>query len=378
MGVNLLWCRPGQVGGSEEYLARQLVGLAAVAPDISVRLVVPPGYPDAHPELAERFTMVAGPEATRRRRSSRIVAEARSLLSMLGDVDVVHHAGGTMPLRTPLSGRASAARAVLTVHDLQYLRFPEFFSATRRTYLRLRMPPSARSADVITVPSEYVRHTVSDAFDVDPIRIVVVPHGVDAPDPATLPDPDHLRARYGIGPRRALVFPAITHPHKRHRFLVELMASQWKDDDLVLVFLGGPGAADADVERAIVECGVADRVIRTGRVPAADRDGLIALAEALVFPSQYEGFGAPVLDAMPLGTPVVARDQAALPDVAGDAALVLPLDPDAWGGALDTVATRRDDLIQRGRVRAAMFTTEVSGAALAAAYRHAVGDGTRR
>ena len=204
-------------------------------------------------------------------------------------------------------------------------------------------------------------------------EIVVVPHGVDGPDPATLPAPGDLRVRYGIGNRRVLVFPAMTHPHKGHRFLVGLMATRWKDDDLVLVLLGGRGDADAEVARAIVELGVADRVIRPGRVSAVDRDGLIALAEALVFPSQYEGFGAPVLEAMALGTPVVTSDQAALPEVAGDAALVLPLDPDGWADALGTVAARRDDLIRRGRARAAMFTTEASGTALAAAYRQAAG-----
>ena len=80
--------------------------------------------------------------------------------------------------------------------------------------------------------------------------------------------------------------------------------------------------------------------MRPGRVSDADRDGLIAGAEALVFPSEYEGFGAPVLEAMALGTPVVCSDRAALPEVAGDAALVRPLDPDAWEGALDEVAAR--------------------------------------
>jgi glycosyltransferase involved in cell wall biosynthesis len=315
---------------------------------------------------------VVGPEAARRRRSARILAEARSLPALIGDVDVVHHAGGTMPVRSrrPVRGERRPA-SVLTIHDLQYLRFPEYFSATRRTYLRLRMPPSARSADVIAVPSDYVRGTVSDAFGVDRINIVVVPHGVDAPDPASLPDPAELRVRYGIGERRALVFPAMTHPHKGHRFLAELLATHWKDDELVLVLLGGAGGAEADLQRAIADLGVGDRVIRPGRVSAGDRDGLIALAEALVFPSQYEGFGAPVLEAMALGTPVITSDQAALPEVAGDAALVLPLDADAWSDGLDTVAARRDDLIERGRAHAATFTIAVSGRALATAYHQA-------
>ena len=81
-------------------------------------------------------------------------------------------------------------------------------------------------------------------------------------------------------------------------------------------------------------------MIRPGRVSDADRDGFIAAAEALVFPSEYEGFGAPVLEAMSLGTPVVCSDRAALPEVAGDAALVRPLTVEAWATALDEVAAR--------------------------------------
>jgi colanic acid biosynthesis glycosyl transferase WcaI len=172
------------------------------------------------------------------------------------------------------------------------------------------------------------------------------------------------------------VFPAITHPHKQHRFLLDLLAgaatgTRWADPELMLVLPGGRGRADDDVAAAIARRRLGDRVVRPGRVPAADRDGLVAAAEALVFPSQYEGFGAPVLEAMALGTPVVVSDLAALPEVAGDAAVIRELHHDAWVGALDEVADRRDELIAAGRTRAAAFTTTASGAALAAAYRRA-------
>jgi glycosyltransferase involved in cell wall biosynthesis len=102
---------------------------------------------------------------------------------------------------------------------------------------------------------------------------------------------------------------------------------------------------------------------------------LVAIAEALVFPSEYEGFGAPVLEAMALGTPVICSDRTALPEVAGDAAVVLPPTVDAWAGALATVAARRDELIAAGLRRARAFTVADSGAALAAAY-HRAADGT--
>jgi len=263
---------------------------------------------------------------------------------------------------------------VLTIHDVQYLRFPEYFSPTRRTYLRLRVPASAREADVIAVPSEFVKGTVVDAFRVDQAKIVVVPHGVDPP-PSDVADPHDLRSRYGLGDRRVLVYPAITHPHKGHQFLIDLLAGPWSDADLVLVLLGGRGAADVAVEQAIRDRGLVDRVRRPGRVPDTDRDGLIALAEALVFPSRYEGFGAPLLEAMALGTPAICSDQAALPEIAGDAALVLPLRAQDWSGALDAIAGDRAGWVARGRKQAAQFTTGASGRALAAAYHQATGSG---
>jgi alpha-1,3-rhamnosyl/mannosyltransferase len=237
------------------------------------------------------------------------------------------------------------------------------------------VPSSVRRASVVAVPSRFVASTLVEAFGLDSDDLAVVPHGFDPPPLETLPDPAALRRRYGLGGRRLLVYPAITHPHKGHRLLVELLAGPWSDPDLALVMLGGAGAAERAVTAAIADAGVADRVVRPGRVPAADRDGLVALAEALVFPSRYEGFGAPVLEAMALGTPVIASDRGALPEVAGDAAVVRAPTVDAWADALDAVAAGRDELVAAGLRRAAEFTVGASGAALAAAYRRAAQKG---
>ncbi|MET0578111.1 MAG: glycosyltransferase, partial [Ilumatobacteraceae bacterium] len=216
---------------------------------------------------------------------------------------------------------------------------------------------------------------IVDHFGTDPSTIVVVPHGVEPHLGQNAPTESHLRRQYGLGDGPVIVFPAITHPHKGHRFLLEVMAAHWSDPDLRLVLLGGAGLAAAEVDRAIVELGLEPRVVRPGRVPAGDRDGLIALADALVFPSEYEGFGAPVVEAMALGTPVVCSDQAALAEVVGDACIVLPRTVDAWAGALDEVARRRPALVTAGRARAADFTIARSGAALAVAYRTALEHG---
>jgi glycosyltransferase involved in cell wall biosynthesis len=360
VGVNLLWCLPGEVGGSEEYLARQLVGLHDADPGITTRLFVLPGYAAAHRDVAARHELVVA-SLDARRRSWRVVVEATWLPRQLVGTDVVHHGGGTVPVRSP-------DPIVLTVHDLQYRRYPAYFPAVKRRYLQVTMPRSVRRATVVAVPSEYVRSTVIDAFGIDPDTVVVVPHGLDPPAPDGVTDAAALRQRYGIGDRRFVVYPAITHPHKNHRFLLDLMIGPWNDPGLALVLLGGRGLADDDVTAEISRNGLEGRVLRPGRVPDQDRDGLVAAADALVYPSEYEGFGAPVLEAMALGTPVVCSDRAALPEVVGDAALVLPLDRDAWAGALDTIAARHDFMVSAGQRRAGHFTTRAAGARLAGAY----------
>jgi alpha-1,3-rhamnosyl/mannosyltransferase len=96
------------------------------------------------------------------------------------------------------------------------------------------------------------------------------------------------------------------------------------------------------------------------------------MASAMVFPSRYEGFGAPLIEAMTLGAPVVCSDATCMPQVVGDAGLVLPLQPEAWAGALDEAARRRDELVAAGHRRALDFTSARSGAALAAVYARAL------
>jgi glycosyltransferase involved in cell wall biosynthesis len=164
------------------------------------------------------------------------------------------------------------------------------------------------------------------------------------------------------------VYPAITHPHKGHRLLVEMLAELATDHLLVLV--GGEGAAEPDVRRAIAATGTERRVVRTGRVPEADRDALVAGARALVFPSEYEGFGAPLVEAMMLGTPVVCSDHPAIREVvAGAGIVVTERSGVAWAEAVRAVEHDRERLIGAGVARADAFTVRHSGEALAAAYR---------
>jgi alpha-1,3-rhamnosyl/mannosyltransferase len=362
VAVNLLWLAPGRVGGSEQYLVRQLAGLPGDG-GIAPRLMCQRAFVTAHAELAERYPTQVVP-LDRDWRGTRIIGEHTWLAARSRNADVVHHGGGTVPV-------AGRRPILLTIHDLQYLAYPDYFSTARRAYLRWMVPRSVRRAAVVAVPSAFVRETVIDAFGMAADRVVVVPHGV--PD-ATAVDAHAIgavRDRFGLGTRSYLVYPAITHPHKGHAALIEMMAAL--DGDVALVLSGGTGTAEAEVMSAIRARGLAGRVVRTGRVSDADRDALLAGAAALVFPSEYEGFGAPLVEAMTLDTPIVSSAQPAVREVVGDAAIVVDVgaDGETWAAAVVQAVARREQLVAAGRVRRHQFTLEASGAALAAAYRQA-------
>ena len=248
----------------------------------------------------------------------------------------------------------------------------EYFSAVKLRYLKNRVPSAIRRATVIATPSNYVRESIEQHFGVERARTAVVRHGLE-PAIGAYKTPEHeLRARLNLGNSRVLLIPAITHPHKNHEFLLRLLANEWRNEDVKLVMVGGNGLAESQIQSLISELGVANKVVRSGRVQAADRDGLIALAEALVFPSKYEGFGAPVLEAMALGTPVISSDCASLPEVIGDGGLVLPLNSEAWAGALDVIRAQRSTLVQNGLRRAEEFTSAKSAQDLVIAYEKAL------
>ena len=371
--VNLLWCVPGKVGGSEEYLVRQLLGLTepgtAAGSDAAAAgwaagwrptVAMARGLAAAHPELAERLPWVE-PHFGSDSRLRRIIGESTWLRTHARDVALVHHGGGTAPLR-------AHRPYVLTVHDLQFRTYPEYFTRLKRAYLGTVIPRSVRHAAVVAVPSEYVRGSVIEAYGADPERVMVVPHGIEPTLVDHVTPEAELRQRYGLGDGPIVVYPAVTHPHKHHGFLLDLMARRWTDPDLRLVLTGGTGLGDA-----VVAACTDPRVRRLGRVPEADRNGLLAMARAMVFPSRYEGFGAPLIEAMTLGTPVVCADTTCMPQIVGDAGLVLPLDEAVWSGALDEVDRRRAELVAAGHRRAQDFTAAASGRALAAVYARALG-----
>lgn len=364
VGINLLWLVPGGVGGSEEYITRQIGALVESAQD-RITLFVLPAFASAHPNLAATCELVVAP-VSGHRRELRVAAELLWLNRQLRRhrFDVVHHAGGTVPVGSP-------GATVVTVHDIQYLVYPHTFSPLKLRYLRRAVPSAVRRADIVVTPSQFVADTIAQAFAVPPARLVVA---ANAPPPphASPTSGEALRRTYGL-PGRVVLYPAIAYRHKNHHMLLAAMEPLLAaDPDMRLVLPGGHGPVEADVIALAVQLGMASQVVRPGRIPVADLAGLYGLADVMAFPSRYEGFGVPVIEAMAAGCPVVASRSTALPEAVDAAGLLVDADDaTGWTESIRQVLFHpgvADDLRQRGYRRAAGFTVAGSAESLRRAY----------
>ena len=376
IGINLLWMVPGVVGGSETYLVRLLKGLSERNKDFEYTLFALPQFQGAYPDIAQAFEVAYAP-VTGQWKSFRVAGENTWLAVQCRTrkIALVHHAGGIVPLM----GRS---RPVLTVHDLQYLYYPEYFSRSKLNYLRVMVPRSAESARVILTPSEYTRRSVIERLNMDPSVVISVPHGIA---PREVPEtPLDVRSHFGLA-EHYFLYPAAPYPHKNHLMLLDAFARLLKiHPDVDLVFTGAKAALewkiardmDSRIVQEITERGLGSRVKRLGYVSSAELDALYVGATAVTFPSRFEGFGAPVLEAMSRGCPVIAADATALPEVAGEAArLVSPDNSDHWCTVMCDVIDDdelRAQLAKAGRERAELFTWDRSAEILENAYRHAL------
>lgn len=369
IAMNLLWCVPG-VGGSEEYLVRQLLGLSEIQHDYRVTVFAPKGFSERQSRIAELFEVLEAPSSCRKR-SVRIILEHTWLAWHTRTFALVHHGGGTLP-------RIGNKKTLLTIHDVQWTTYPEYVHPLKLKYLKRVVPSSLRRATRIAVPTQFVAHTLTENFNTSPARIGVVRHGVESSLSVDATPEHELRSKYSLGDGPVLVFPAITHPHKNHQFLLTLMASGsevWRDESLRLVFAGSAGSHQSTVESMVKEMGLSRRVVMPGRVSNADRNGLLKMAEAMVFPSEYEGFGAPLIEAMQLGAPVLASNCGSIPEVVGNAGVIAALHIQDWNDALARLHHQRSELIAAGRARAENFTVPLSAIDLVEQYRCAMEGG---
>jgi glycosyltransferase involved in cell wall biosynthesis len=259
----------------------------------------------------------------------------------------------------------SPCPTVVTVLDLSFLRFPEAFKTFNRLYLGLMTRVSVRRASRVIAISESTRQDVIALLGASPDRVHRVYCGVDSAfRPLPRAEVDAFRRRKSL-PERFILNLGTIEPRKNVMRLVEAYASlvtsaPGEMADVPLVVAGGKGWLADPIYRRVQELGMHDRVRFVGYVPEADKQLWYNAATCFCYPSLYEGFGLPPLEAMACGVPVITADAASLPEVVGDAGLTVPpLDVGALAEALRRVLldpALRADLAVRGRARALRFS----------------------
>jgi glycosyltransferase involved in cell wall biosynthesis len=266
--------------------------------------------------------------------------------------------------------------SIVTVHDLGYLAEPAAHPARTRRMLDMTTRWNARAAREIIAISGQTRDDLVRHYRVDPDKITVVHSGVDhdrfRPLPTDFVQP--VLSRLGIE-RPYLFFLSTVQPRKNIVRLVEAWESL--DRDLTLVIAGASGWLSEPIERRIAESFASDRIRRLGFVADGDVPALYNGAEAFALPSLYEGFGMGVLEAMACGCPVVTSNQSSLPEVAGDAAvLVDPVDVRSIHDGIAEALTphRRAELVDAGLERARSFTWQQTARTTMDVIRKAIDD----
>jgi glycosyltransferase involved in cell wall biosynthesis len=275
-------------------------------------------------------------------------------------------------------------RTVFTLHDLIFHFDPGSHLPLNRMYLNLMMPRFLREASAIIAVSESTRRDAVSVYGVPADKIHVIAEGVDARfKPVTHPGRlAHVRNTYEL-PQQFVLFVGTIEPRKNLTILFEAIASRrerglptWK-----LVIVGKPGWLYEPIYRRVAELGLQDSVHFAGYVGDHDLPALYSAATLVAMPSRYEGFGLPVLEAMACGTPVISSNTSSLPEVAGEAALLVPPDDTrAWDEALTRVMSDdalRVSLRERGLAHAARFTWEQAARQTADLYCRTVGQASK-
>jgi radical SAM superfamily enzyme YgiQ (UPF0313 family)/glycosyltransferase involved in cell wall biosynthesis len=272
------------------------------------------------------------------------------------EADVVHFTNGMLPLMSPVP-------TVVTIHDMSLRLYPRYHPPRRVILNRPLVDLAARRADAIITPSESAKRDIVRLYQLDPDRVHVV-YEAAAPsfkrvhDPATLA---RVRAHYGLE-ERIILYVGTIEPRKNLPTLIDAFAARQRSGALrhQLVCVGPYGWLSRGVETQIRRAGTAGAIKFTGYVPFDDLSAIYSLAEMFVYPSMYEGFGLPVVEAMACGVPVITGQTAALSEIGGGAIMTVDrIDPDTLGRALVELAEsrdRREELSGRGLARAASFS----------------------
>jgi glycosyltransferase involved in cell wall biosynthesis len=340
VGLSLLTLVPRISGGSETY-ARELVRALGAVGAHQYRVLLPRIADDVEglpSEVVDEYRASRSTPGRMLAMGEGVVRGGR-LRARLAGCDVVH-----FPL-TVMIPRVASPPAVTTVLDLQHETLPQFFSRAELAYRRAAYGWSVRRSALVITISEHAARAIVDRFDIAPERVrpihLGVDHGVFSPG---------AEAR-----EQFLVYPAREWPHKNHARLFEAFARVRAERPELRLVLTGVGHEPASLPE-----GAETR----GGVSTDELVSLYLRASALVFPSLYEGFGLPPVEAMACGCPVAASDAGSLPEVVGDAAVLFdPRDPESIAAGITEALDRADELRGRGIAHATGFTWDATARA---------------
>jgi glycosyltransferase involved in cell wall biosynthesis len=373
VGLNLIFLVPGETGGME-VAARELIpALVAEAPAGTrfTAFINREAAATRDGPWGELLPAVTVP-VNARNRVQWVLGEQALLpaLAARAGVELMHSMASTAPLW-------GSFRRVVTVHDLIYAHFPDTHAGIRDKGMKVLVPAAARRSDRVIADSKSTRDDLVALLGIAPERVDVVALGLGAVLRRTPAPESEVRARFGLGERSVVLALSAKRPHKNLLALIDALVRIPIEDRPVLVLPGYPTAHEVELRARAELLGVSDDVRFPGWVSAQDLEGLWALARAFVFPSLYEGFGLPVLEAMARGVPVACSAIPALREVVADAALLFaPHDEQAIAQALQRLLgdpALAASLRARGLRRAQEFTWERAARRTLESYARAAG-----
>ncbi len=374
IGINALAWRPERQAGVDTYLRQLVDALQQVDTENEYVVFLAAGAQGQLGITGGRFREVVCPVLSRWR-SGRALWEELGLARQVEDegIEVLLCAGGIVPTNLSIP-------AVQVIHDLQVFQCPENFSWPKRRFLQRILPRSAEAASLTIASSEYTRRDVVRFLPQRPedTRVVQLAGRVGC-QRAPVESVQRVRSQYGLE-ERYLLCVATSHLHKNLHGLVE--AYSQVDLAVGLVIVGKRGTGHGQLINAIRRARGRERIRVLGQVPTEELGGLYAGATGFVVPSLFEGFGMTVLEAMQCGCPVACSSLTALPEVAGEAALLFdPRNPEVFGKALDRISndeTLRERLREEGFRQAAKFSWQQTASRTIGVLVEAMGGRTNR
>ena len=374
VGLNLIFLVPGETGGME-VVARELIPeLIAAAPGVRFTAFINREAAAANDgPWGELLPAVTVPVNARSR--PQWVLGEQALLPRLAareGVDLVHSLAST----APAWGRF---RRVVTVHDLIYARFPETHGGIRALAMRMLVPLAVRRSHRVMADSRSTRDDLVELLGTSSEKVDVVPLGLGSVQRQAPLAEAEVRARFELGEREVLLSLSAKRPHKNLGALIGALARVPVAERPLLILPGYATEHEAELRERARAAGVIDDVRFLSWVSPAELEGIWALVRAFVFPSLYEGFGLPVLEAMARGVPVACSNASSLPEVAGEAALLFdPGDEAAIATVLQRLL-REQELCARlralGSARAREFTWERTAQGCLESYARVLGLG---